>query len=310
MTMTFTVSLNAPSGKTVSVHAATSDGTASAPRDYAASSVDLTFAPGETIKQLDVVAGTDTWFELDETFAVGLSSAVDATIADDTGVGTIVNDDALVGIDVSDATVTEGDSGSQAASFDVTLSGPSGLSTSVGWTTVDGTATAGSDYAAGSGTLTFAPGVTTQTVTVDVLGDTADEPNEVFSVALSDALNAGLATLEGTGTITDDDPAVTTLTMSVKKTKRSVTAKGLLEPATTGMPVTVTLMKKKGSRYVKLSARTIQVKSLLDRDGDSLIEGMYVARFKRPKAGIYKVTATYAGSVAYLATSITKRVKL
>jgi chitinase len=309
-TMSFTVSLSAASEKTVTVHAATADGTALAPRDYAATSSDLTFAPGETSKQVDVTVATDLWYELDETLSLGLSSPVHATLADDTGVGTITNDDAVIGIDISDVSVAEGDAGTTQATFDVTLSGPSGLVTSVDWATVDGTATAGVDYAAVSGTLSFAAGVTSQQVSVPVVGDTTDEPDETFTVSLSNPLNAGLATPSGVGTITDDDPSVTALTMTVKKAKRTVTGKGLLEPATSGMSVTVTLLKTKGSRYVKVGARTVQVTSLFDRDGDSLVEGAYVARFKRPTSGSYKLTATYAGSIDFLPSSVSKRVKL
>jgi hypothetical protein len=309
-TMSFTVSLSAPSGKTVTVHAATADGSALAPRDYAATSADLTFAPGETTKQVNVVVGTDTWFELDETLSLGLFSPVNATLADDTGVGTIVNDDAVRGIDINDVTVPEGDAGTSAATFDLTLSGPSSLVTTVNWTTVDGSATAGQDYTAGSGIVTFAPGVTSQQIFVDILGDTTYEPDETFSVSLSGPANAGLETLQGTGTITNDDPAITALTMTVKKARKSVTAKGLLDPATSGMRVVVTLLKKKGSHYVKVSSRTVQVSSLIDRDGDSLVEGAYAARLKRPTAGSYKVTASYAGTTDYLPSSLTKRIRL
>ncbi|WP_017170247.1 beta strand repeat-containing protein, partial [Xanthomonas phaseoli] len=73
----------------------------------------------------------------------------------------------------------------------------------------DGTATAGSDYVARSGTLSFAPGVTAQGVAVTVNGDTAVEPNETFSVGLSGASNATIARATGTGTILNDDAVVT-----------------------------------------------------------------------------------------------------
>jgi hypothetical protein len=309
-TMSFTVSLSAASGKTVTVHDATANDTAVAPGDYAAASGDLTFAPGETTKQVDVILGTDTWFELDETFTLALSAPVNATLTDDTGVGTILNDDALVGVALGDVTVAEGDAGTTSATFDLTLSGPSGLPTTVDWATVDGTATAGLDYTAASGTATFPAGVTTQQVSVDVLGDTIDEPNETFTVSLSNPVNAGLKIAAGTGTITDDDLAVTSLTMTVKKARRTVSAKGLLSPATAGMPVTVTLLKKKGSRYVKVSSRSVQVGSVSDRNGDLILEGLYQARFKRPASGSYRLTASFFGDANSLACSIAKRLKL
>jgi outer membrane autotransporter protein len=80
---------------------------------------------------------------------------------------------------------------------------------SVNYATADGTATAGSDYVARSGTLTFAPGTTAQGVAVTVNGDTTVEPNETFSVGLSGASNASIARATGTGTILNDDAVVT-----------------------------------------------------------------------------------------------------
>jgi len=79
----------------------------------------------------------------------------------------------------------------------------------VNFATADGSAFAGSDYVATSGTLTFAPGTTTQPVTVNVIGDTTPEPNETFFVNLSSPTNATIATGTGTGTILNDDAVVT-----------------------------------------------------------------------------------------------------
>ena len=91
------------------------------------------------------------------------------------------------------------------AVFTVSLSAASRREITVDFATANGTATAGSDYQATSGTLTFAPGTTTQTLTVLILGDTLDEPNETFTVTLSNPTNATLATAQATGTIVDDD---------------------------------------------------------------------------------------------------------
>src|SRR5437773_7666954 len=79
----------------------------------------------------------------------------------------------------------------------------------VRYATANGTATAGSDYVAASGTLTFAPGVATQNVAVVVNGDPTPEPDETFVVTLSSPTNAGLGTAQGTGTIVNDDAAPT-----------------------------------------------------------------------------------------------------
>jgi hypothetical protein len=106
---------------------------------------------------------------------------------------------------IGDATVTEGNGGTTPASFTVSLSSASTHAVSVAFATVDGTATAGSDYQAGGGTVAFAPGETTKTVTIDVLGDTAVEPDETFSVNLSSPVGAAVARAQGIGTILNDD---------------------------------------------------------------------------------------------------------
>jgi len=102
----------------------------------------------------------------------------------------------------------EGNSGTTPFVFTVTLSAASASTVTVNYATADGTATAGSDYLATSGTLTFNPGVTTQPITVSVIGDTTVEPNETFFVNLSSPSNATIATGQGTGTIVNDDGAV------------------------------------------------------------------------------------------------------
>jgi len=105
-------------------------------------------------------------------------------------------------------TVTEGNTGTAAATFTVTLSAASTDPITVAYATGDGTATAGSDYQAASGTLTFAPGETSKTVAVTVNGDRIAEPNEVFFVNLSSPTNASVADGQGAGTIADDEPRI------------------------------------------------------------------------------------------------------
>src|SRR5205807_9630809 len=90
------------------------------------------------------------------------------------------------------------------ATFTVTLSAASGQAVSVNYATSNGTATAGADYTAVSGTLNFATGVTTQTITVPILNDTIFEGSEAFNVNLSGAVNATIADNLGIGTIKDD----------------------------------------------------------------------------------------------------------
>ncbi|MFO0800037.1 MAG: Calx-beta domain-containing protein [Gemmataceae bacterium] len=200
----FTVTLSAASGRSVTVNYATADGTATA-ADYAAASGTLTFAPGETAKTVTVLVTGDALDEDDETFTLGLSGATNATIATAAGTGTIPDDDAPPSLAVGAVTLAEGTGGATAFAFTVTLSAASGRSVSVGYATAGGTATAGMDFTAASGTLTFAPGETTKTVTVLVTGDVLDEDDETFTFGLGGATNATIATATAAGTILDDD---------------------------------------------------------------------------------------------------------
>jgi hypothetical protein len=111
----------------------------------------------------------------------------------------------LPSISIADASVAEGDSGTTPLVFQLTLSRVVTWGVSVAYTTMDGTAKVGSDYAAAEGTVTFAPGKTTTTIEVQVNGDTVAEPDETLTISLSRASNATIASGSATGTITNDD---------------------------------------------------------------------------------------------------------
>jgi hypothetical protein len=109
-------------------------------------------------------------------------------------------------LSILDVVVPEGSTGTSQAIFTVTLSPPNLLQqVTVHYATSDGTATAGSDYVATSGDLTFAIGQTVATFPVTINGDGTDEPNETLTVDLSNPVNAIIDRGTGTGTITDDD---------------------------------------------------------------------------------------------------------
>jgi Calx-beta domain/FG-GAP-like repeat len=114
----------------------------------------------------------------------------------------------LPSLRINDRTVTEGNTGTASATFNVTLSAASGQSITVAYASGNGTATAGSDFNSTSGTLTFAPGETSKTITVLVNGDRLPEPNETFLVNLSSPTNATIANGQGTVTIVDDEPHI------------------------------------------------------------------------------------------------------
>jgi hypothetical protein len=107
---------------------------------------------------------------------------------------------------IFDVSKKEGNSGTTAFVFTVAVSGSPLSTVTVDWATAQGTAKAGSDFAAGSGTVTFNPGVSIQTVTVSGLGDTAREASETFFVNLSNpSTNAYIGDAQGVATIANDD---------------------------------------------------------------------------------------------------------
>ena len=314
----FMVTLDKASTSPVTVEYRTANGTALAGSDYEATSGILTFAPGETAKQLHVDVIGDTVAEADERFTVLLSAPTGATIGDGEATGTLLNDDktaapsgdsltfavkdnwgtgfvgsmtlkpvaalngwtvefdssfditniwnaeivshvgdhyvirnaswngkvaangtvsfgfqaspggtAIVADDflvnghsvggdpapvlptlaIADASVTEGNAGTTYLDFTVTLSKAATSAVTVNYASANGSATAGQDYQAISGTLTFAAGETSKVIRVPVTGDTAVEAAETLTLNLTSPSGATLADGVATGTIVNDDVA-------------------------------------------------------------------------------------------------------
>ena len=109
------------------------------------------------------------------------------------------------GISIDDVTISEPASGTATATFTVTLAFASSNTVTVQYSTANGSANAGADYLASSGTLTFAPGVTSQVVTVQVLSDATVEASETFVVNLTNAVNSIIIDAQGQGTIQDNN---------------------------------------------------------------------------------------------------------
>jgi hypothetical protein len=202
---TFTVSLSAAYAQPVTVHYATADGTATAGSDCTAGSGDVIFAAGQTTKSFTIAVLGDRLGEPNESFFVNLSTA-DGFIGDGQGVGTILDDEPRISI--NNVTVTEGNTGSVNATFAVSLSAVYDQDVTVHFVTANGSAAAGSDYTAGSGTVTIAAGLTSQTFTVAVLGDRSVEPTETLVVNLSAATNGLIADGQGIGIILDNEPRI------------------------------------------------------------------------------------------------------
>ena len=214
----FTVTLTGTRTGSVTVDYATTAGTASQGSDYTHTSESLTFATNESSKTISVPTVEDTTEEQTETFTVTLSNPSGASIQDGTATGTITDDDGggdTPTLSIANAAASEGDP----VVFTVTLTGTRTGSVTVDYATTAGTARQGSDYAAASGTLQFAPGEASKTIPVPTVEDTVEEQTETFTVTLS---NPGGATIQdgtATGTITDDEPVTPLPTVTITDTE-------------------------------------------------------------------------------------------
>ncbi|HVK07525.1 MAG TPA: SdrD B-like domain-containing protein, partial [Gemmataceae bacterium] len=230
--LNFVVSLSQPTTVPVTVSYTTTNGTAvgtvggTAAGDFLHRSGSVTFEPGETTKTVAVTVLTETVYELDETMFLNLYGNSFGTLVDNQGTGTIRNDDAAPVVRVLPPTVNEGNSGTTPMTFTVTLTGATAVAATVDWATSDGTAAAGSDYLAASGTVTINPGETSKTVTVDALGDTLVEADEKFNFTLSNPAHATFGTAAFEATIRNDDapPTVSVSGGAVAEGDTGVTA--------------------------------------------------------------------------------------
>ena len=197
----------------VSVDFATSDLTATAGSDYTAANGTLNFAPGELSKNISIPIVNDNVFENgNETFTLALSNPTSAAIltAPNATTITISDNDFKPTIFVPQAIrVVEGNSGSNNLTVTVRLSNLTIEPVTVDYATANGTAAAGNDYVAASGTVTLPAGSSSVTVNVPITGDTTVEPDENFTITLSNATNVNfISSPVGTVTIANDDANV------------------------------------------------------------------------------------------------------
>lgn len=200
-----TVNLSTASALPVTVDYATADGTADAGQDYTAATGTLSFAPLDTQETFSVPILDDTIDELDETVILSLSGAVNATPGPDSTL-TITDNEGEPVSAFSSATYSSGEEDGTLA-VSVNLSFPSAFEVTVDYSTVVGSAGA-ADFTSTSGTLTFIPGDITETFTVTILEDAIDEPDETFSLHLSNPVNAS-AGPDASATIVDNDATPT-----------------------------------------------------------------------------------------------------
>jgi uncharacterized repeat protein (TIGR01451 family) len=186
----FTASLSRPSGLPIFVQFTTQGNTATAGTDYTGTNGVIEFAPGATDAQINVQVMSDFLDEADEIFLVNLLNPTNATLLDFRGSGTILDDDSMPAILVSDLSIVEGNSGFTTGIVQVALSHASGRTISVQYTLQDGMAAANSDFPAITGTLNFAAGTTNLSLTMRVFGDLDVEETEDFFINFYSPINA------------------------------------------------------------------------------------------------------------------------
>jgi len=210
-TATVTVDRVGGNSSAVSVHYSMSAISATAGVDYTSVSGTLNWAAGDvSSKTFTVPIKDDSLNEFNETATLGLSTPTGgATLGNQkTATLTIIDDDSLPSVSISDVSVVEGNSGTTPANFTISLSAPSGKTVSVSWKTAQGSATSGVDYAfINSSSVTFQAGQTSKTISVNVNGDTDPEPDETFLVTLFNPNELTVAKTQGTCTIINDDGA-------------------------------------------------------------------------------------------------------
>lgn len=198
---TVTVNLSATSTETVNVTVFTQQGTANRRVDYYGLSRTLSFAPGETSKNVSVVLVDDDVEEPSESFIVRIAEAENANIVDDRATITIMDDDGAPVMNVSSVTVDES-AGSATVTVSLSRAATSVVSAKV-HSRAD-SAVGGVDYFGFTEDVSFAVGETSATVTMTILDDATAESEERFFVLMAQVQNAAPGT-SGVVTISDDD---------------------------------------------------------------------------------------------------------
>lgn len=220
---TFTVTKTGASGSYASFNFQTINGTATvADNDYALVNNQFSLAPNETTKQITVQVKGDTKIEPDETFSVYLTRPLNATIDRFQGTGTIVNDDyEPSSFQFSAANYTVNESRPR-ATVTVTRTSANGNNNpaSVNYAASSGTAILNTDFSPASGTLNFAAGEAAKTFNVNIINDTAAEPDETVILILSNPTNSATLGTPNPATlkIVDNDAPPTSTTVVVKTT--------------------------------------------------------------------------------------------
>lgn len=209
--LTVTMNSFSPADRVINYY--TTAGTAHAGSDFVAvTSTPITIPANTTTVNLPITIIGDLVYETTQEFTVTITSVDGFALSGSPQTVTINDDDGRFSIN-SPAAITEGDVGQKDLNLTITLSPAMNTAVDVNYATADVTAFAGSDYVATSGTLTFAPGEISKTVTVKVIGDTVYETptTETLNIAITSPSGVTILTSPGVGTITDDDARVVTI---------------------------------------------------------------------------------------------------
>lgn len=281
----------------------TVDGTATAAdNDYVPAQGQFVIDIGQTSTTINVQIVGDTRVEADESFTLEFSNIQGADPSSFKNyLLTILNDD-VAAVTVGSPTVVEGNAGSTALVFPVTLTAPATAPVLATYSTSDGTALAGQDYQPAAGTLTFAAGQTLQSVTVSVLGDTLFEPDETLTLSVTPS---GGTNVTATGTIINDDlPPPTRLAIVSGNGQRGRLGQQLPQP----LVVEVTSANGQPVAGVAVQWRVTRGSAQLSpASGTTNAQGRASTTVTITSVGVIEIEATAAGlaPVTFTITSAT-----
>jgi len=237
---TIPVNLSTASGRTVTVsYAVGAGGTATGGgTDYTLTAGTLTFPAGTTTVNIPLTVVDDTLDELNETVPISLSGPVGATLAAPSSHTYTINDDDPAPTIQFQAASSSGSESVTAPSIQVTLSNASASNVTVMYSVAPGGTATAADYANGSGTITFTPGVTSRPLPFSVVNDNLSEDDETIVFALSSPSGGTLGTqTTHTYTIQDNDPLPTVQFLLASSSQ----PESVVSP-----PITVTLSAQAG----------------------------------------------------------------
>jgi hypothetical protein len=305
------VTLSVPSGRQVSVHYTTIDGSAAEGSDYEVAVGTLEFTPGQTIRSIGVKVLGDDAAEGDETFEFDISDPVYATLGSHPTVVTIQDNDPIPPgsaiLNVTGETIREGNTGTKILTFTVTRSSETSTPVNVDFQTTNGTALAPSDYLSNSGNISFAASEMTATVQVQINGDRRLEHRErLFLSLLNPSLGAAIEHGQANGWIRDDD---TRTRFTTSKVSGTIRVRGRLAPPHPGKHMVVSLFRRKNGAWVRLSVKRPLLIGRTDLNGDGFRDSRFSTRFTRPHTGRCRIVARFRGDTDHGPSQFTKVIR-